>query len=105
MAIKRSRIEALTVDDEVKLSRVTHFSILDMNEAYHQIKLDESSHKMTMFYSIFGRLRYKRLNYGPISPQDIFFDKAIDDTIHGLSGVLHISDDFVVYGCDNGEHD
>ena len=39
---------------------------------------------------------YKRLNCGLISSQDIF-DKAIDDTIHGVKGVMHIRDDFIVY--------
>ena len=33
-------------------------------------------------------MRYKRLNYGGQSAQDIF-DKAMNNTIHGLDGVLH----------------
>ena len=36
--------------------------------------------------------------------QDIF-DKAMDDTIAGLNGVLHIRDDFIVFGKGNTEHD
>ena len=51
-----------------------------MNEAYHQIELEESSQHMTTFYGTDGRLRYKRLNFGSISSQDIF-DKAMDNTI------------------------
>ena len=49
-------------------------------------------------------MRYTRLNYGTISAQDIF-DKAMDDTTEGLSGVLHIRDDFIVFGKDSNDHD
>ena len=103
-AIKRPRRESLTVEDvKVKLAHAKVFSILDMNEAYHQIELEESSRHMTTFYGTDGRLRYKRLNFGSISSQDIF-DKAMDDTIQGLKGVLHIRDDFIIYGEDQKEH-
>ena len=104
-AIRRPMTESLTVEDvKVKLSRAKVFSKLDMNEAYHQIELDEESRHATTFYGTTRRLRYKRLNYSAISSQDIF-DKAMDDTIHGLSNVLHIRDDFVVYGENTAEHD
>ena len=33
------------------------------------------------------------------------FDKALDDTISGLQGVLHIRDDFIVFGRENTEQD
>jgi hypothetical protein len=49
-------------------------------------------------------MRYTRLNYGTISAQDIF-DKTMDDTIEGLDGILHIRDDFIIYGGNNQEHD
>jgi len=67
-----------------------------MNEGYHQLELDESSRHMTTFYGTECKMRYTRLNYGTISAQDIF-DKAMDDTIAGLDGVLHIRDDFIVF--------
>lgn len=104
-AIKRPITEAMTVEDiKFKLEGATVFSALDMNEGYHQLELDEDSRHLTTFYGASTKLRYTRLNYGTISPQDIF-DKAISDTIEGLDGVLHIRDDFVVYGKDNKSHD
>ena len=48
-------------------------------------------------------MRYTRLDFGTTSDQDIF-DKAMDDTIEGLDGVLHIRDDFIVYGSNDEEH-
>ena len=40
------------------------FTVLDANKAFHQIKLDEESSKMTTFQTPFGRYRYKRMPYG-----------------------------------------
>lgn len=104
-AILRPVIEALTVEDiKFKHEGATVFSVLNMNEGYHQLEFDESSRHMTTFYGTERKMSYTRLNYGTISSQDIF-DKAMDDTISGLQGVLHIRDDFIVFGMDNTEHD
>ena len=40
-------------------------------------------------------MRYKRLNYGTNSAEDIF-NKAMDDTIAAQNGVFHIRDYFIV---------
>jgi hypothetical protein len=104
-AIKRPITEAPTVEDiKVKLNGSSIFSVLDMNEAYHQIELDEESRHVTTFYGTSNKMRYTRLNYGTISSQDIF-DKAMDDTINGLDGVLHIRDDFIVHRKSREDHD
>ena len=103
-AIKRPIIEAMTVDDiKFQLSEATVFSVLDMNEAYHQIELAPESRHLTTFYGVNSKMRYTRLNYGTISAQDIF-DKAMDDTVSGIQGVLHIRDDFIVYGKTQQDH-
>jgi len=104
-AIKRPVCEIMTVEDlKVKLNGARVFSILDMNEGYHQLELDRDSRYITTFYGTKTKMRYTRLNYGTISAQDIF-DKAMDDTITGLEGVCHIRDDFIVYGCNDQDHD
>ena len=104
-AILRPVTEALTVEDiKFKHEGATVFSVLNMNEGYHQLEFDESSKHMTTFYGTECKMSYTRLNYGTISSQDIF-DKAMDDTISGLQGVLHIRNDFIVFGMDNTEHD
>ncbi len=104
-AIKRPMTESLTVEDvKVRLAGSAIFTVLDMNESYHQLELETTSRHLTTFYGTDGRYRYKRLNYGTISSQDIF-DKAMDDTIQGLEGVLHIRDDFVIHGATKEDHD
>lgn len=104
-AILRPVTEALTVEDiKFKLEGATIFSVLDMNEGYHQLELDEDSRHLTTFYGTKCKMRYTKLNYGTISSQDIF-DKAMDDTVTGLNGVLHIRFDFLVFGKGNADHD
>ena len=75
-----------------------------MRIRYHQLELNEESRHLTTFYGTECKMRYTRLNYGTVSAQDIF-DKAMDDTIAGLNGVLHIRDDFIVFGKDSADHD
>ena len=97
--------EAKTVEDiKIKLEDSTVFNVLDMNECYHQVELDEDHRHPAAFYRTDCKMRYTRLNYGTISAQDIF-DKAMDGTIAGLNGVLHIRDDFTVFGKGNADND
>ena len=104
-AIKRRVTEIPTVMDiKFKLESAKVFSVLDMNEEYHQLELEESSHHLNTFYGSRQKMKYTGLNYGAISARDIF-DKAMDNTIEGLSGVMHIRDDFIVFGKNNEEHD
>ena len=94
-AIKRPVTEPITVEDvKFKLNGATVFSVLDMNEGYHQIELDENSRFITTFHGTENKLRYTRLNFGTISAQDIF-DKAMDDTLC----------DFILYGKADAQHD
>ena len=104
-AIKRPITEVPTVSDiRFRLEGAKVFSVLDMNEGYHQIELDKESRHLTTFHGTQQKIRYTRLNFGTFSAQDIF-DKAMDDTIDDLNEVLHIRDDFIVYGRSNKEHD
>ena len=91
-AILRHVTKALTVEDiKLKLEGATVFSVLDMNEGYYQLELDEDSRPLTTFYGTDCKIEHTRLNYGTISAQDIH-------TIAGLNGMLHIRDDFIVFG-------
>ena len=98
-AIKRPITEALTVEDiKVRLEGSKVFSILDMNEAYHQLELCEEI--VTWQHSVARVVEWDIKDW---ITQDIFY-KA-DDTIHGLDGVLHIRDDFIIHGSSQEEHD
>lgn len=98
-------IEVLIVEDiKFKFEGVMVFSVLDMNEGYYQLELDEDSRYLIIFYGIDCKMRYIRLNYGIILVQDIF-DKVIDDSIVGLNGVFCIRFVFIVVGKGNVDYD
>ena len=104
-AIKRERHIVPTVDDIItSLNGSSHFSKLDLNQGYHQLELDESSRKFTVFSTHRGLFRYKRLNFGVNAAAEIFQNR-IRKSLEGLEGVLNISDDLLVYGTSQEEHD
>ncbi|XP_041471843.1 uncharacterized protein K02A2.6-like [Lytechinus variegatus] len=104
-AIKRERHIIPTVDDLIaSLNVATTFSTLDLNSGYHQIELDEESCQYTVFSTHVGLFRYKRLNFGLCSASKVF-QHAIQITFQDLPGVLNISDDLLVFGRDQAEHD
>lgn len=95
----------MTVDDiKFKLECTTIFSVLDMNKGYHQLELDESSRHLTTFFETNSRMGYTRLNCETIFAHNIF-NEVTDDTIEGLKGMLHVRDDFIVFGKHINNHD
>ena len=51
-----------------------------------------------------GIFQYKGLNFG-INTATELFQKAIENVLSGLEGVKNISDDIIVHGKDQAEHD
>ena len=83
-AIKRPYTQIPTTEDIVtKFQGATTFSKLDLKEAYHQFELTPESRNITAFYGPEGLLRYKRLNYGTKSSQDIL-QIEIQRTLAGI---------------------
>ena len=73
------------------------FSKMDANAGYWSIHLDEASQEITTFLTPFGRYCYNRLPYGVCVSQDRIPARA--------PGWLGITDNVVMYGHDNVEHD
>ena len=84
------------------LNGATVFSKLDLNSAYHQLELDETSRSMTTFSTHIGLRRYKRLIFGANCSAEIFQD-ALATALGGLRGVMNVWDD-IVYGNTPEEH-
>jgi hypothetical protein len=80
------------------------FSKLDLNQGYHQLELSPESRYITTFSTHVGLRRYKRLNFGVNSAAEIF-QEAIRSVIEGVPGSLNISDDIIIYGSTQAEHD
>lgn len=103
--IRRPHYPMRTIDDITsKLSGAKYFSVLDATKGYWSIRLNEKSSYLTTFNSPFSRYRYLRLPMGIRSSQDIF-NRKIDETFEGLSGVTSIVDDILVWGKTRSEHD
>lgn len=80
------------------------FSTLDLTTGYHQIELHPDSRYITTFSMHVGLRRYKRLNFGISSAAEIF-QNTIRETLSDIPGVLNVSDDMLVYGTSQEEHD
>jgi hypothetical protein len=80
------------------------FSKLNLLSGYHQFTLASEFRSITTFATHKGLRRHKRLNLGTNSASEIF-QKMIQDQICDIPGSLNISDDVVVFGKTQREHD
>ena len=104
-ALKRERYPIPTMDDILpQLTKSKFFSKLDLSNAYWHVHLDEESSKLTTFQTPHGRYRWKRLPFGTSVSSEIF-QKRLDQALEGLQGVIGVSDDIVVHGETEEEHD
>ncbi|XP_064462820.1 uncharacterized protein K02A2.6-like [Ornithodoros turicata] len=104
-AVKRERYPIPTVDDVLEeIGEAQVLSELDHREGYHQIELDEASRDITTFSTHVGNFRLKRLIYGVSCAPEVF-QKIIQDVLQGCEGVRNISDNTIVYGRNQEEHD
>ena len=80
---------------EAKFSGVERFSKLDLKEAYNQFVLSEESRNMTAFYGPDGLYRFKRLNYGTKSAQDIM-QIELRKILAGIEHQMNMADDILI---------
>ena len=104
-AILRERHQTPTVEElTTDLNGAKIFSKIDLTSGYHQLELQESSRSITTFSTHIGFFRYKRLNFGISSASEIF-QETIRNVIHDISNARNISDDIIVFGTTQQEHD
>ena len=104
-AIQRERHPQPTIDDLLNdLNGARYFSKLDLTSAYHQLELDKESRYITTFTTHKGLFQYKRLNFGTNSASEIF-QHTLQNVFNGISGCRNISDDIIVFGATQREHD
>ncbi len=80
------------------------FSKLDLNWGYHQLELTPESRGITTFVTHCGLYRYKRLLFG-VSSASEQYQHEIQRALAGLEGQVNISDDIIVHGKNQKEHD
>lgn len=104
-AIEREHHLLPTIDELIHdMNGATVFSKLDLRSGYHQLELDKDSRYITNFNTHIGIYRYKRLNFGISSASEIF-QATISSLLRGIKGAQNISDDIVVYGKTQEDHD
>ena len=104
-AIKRCHHRVPTLEEIThKMAKSKWFSKLDAKNGYWSIELDEESQNLTCFNSPFGRYCFMRMPFGLVMSQDVFQQK-MDQILEKCSGTIGISDDVVVFGKDEKEHD
>ena len=105
LSILRERHAMPTVDDLiVRMNGAKVISKFDLKCGYNQIVIEESCRYITAFCTHLGIFQYKRLNFGINTAAEIF-QKAIERVLSGLENVINISDDIIVFGKDQSEHD
>lgn len=104
-AILRERHPIPTVDEIMQsLNGSKVFSKLDLKWGYHQLELTPESRGITTFVTHCGLFRYKRLLFGVNSASEQY-QHEIQTALAGIEGQENISDDIIVHGKDQAEHD
>ena len=86
------------------LNGATVFTTLDVTSSYHQLELHPERRHITTFTTHVSLRRYKRLIFGINAASEIF-QNEIAKLLVGLPDCKNISDDIIVYGRDEKEHD
>ncbi|CAC5357574.1 unnamed protein product [Mytilus coruscus] len=104
-ALSREQHLLPTIDELIHdLTGARLFTKLDLRSGYHQLELHPSSRYITKFSTHAGLFCYKRLNFGISSASEIF-QEVIRNVVSGIPGVKNISDNIIIYGKSQAEHD
>ena len=104
-AVVREKYPIPTVEEIMhEFNGSTIFTKLDLRPGYHQIMLEEESRKLTAFACHRGLFCCRRLHFGFANAAESYH-KYIELSLEGLDGVRNISDDLIVHGSNQEEHD
>jgi len=87
---------------ELKDSHV--FTKADLFAGYWDVVLDHESGLLTTFQTCFGRYRFLRLPFNTLVSSEIFQKKLLE-ALDGLSNVICIADDVIIYSRNNVKHE
>ena len=85
-------------------SMESSFSQLDLSDAYLQLAISEEHTEITTITTPKGLFKFKRLPFG-IKTAPAIFQRAMDETLSGLDGILAYFDDILIMGPTMEEHD
>ena len=79
------------------------FITLDMSQAYQQLVLEEGSRNLVVINMHRRLFRYTRIPFGVSSAPGIF-QRAMENLLRGIRGVVVYIDDILITGVTNEEH-
>jgi hypothetical protein len=105
LAIKREHYVIPTSEDVIaRLHGKKIFTVIDMKDAFWQIKLDDYSSRLCTFNTIFGRFSFCRLPFGVTCAPEVL-QKRNMEVFGDIAGVHVIFDDLLIAADDEAEHD
>ncbi|MCG8044483.1 MAG: RNase H-like domain-containing protein, partial [Candidatus Thiodiazotropha endolucinida] len=103
--VKRENFPLPAIDQSLGLlSGAKYFSKIDLNFAFWQILLSSRCKMLTTFITPFGRYVFNRLPMG-LSSSSEYLQKRMTQLLEGIDGVICQTDDVLVYGRTETEHD
>ncbi|XP_052888447.1 uncharacterized protein K02A2.6-like [Anopheles moucheti] len=94
----------LPADIFAKLGNCTHFTQIDLSDAFLQVEIDEQSRRLLTINTHKGLYSYNRLPPG-IKIAPAAFQQLMDKMLVGIRGVSSYMDDIIVGGRNQKEHD
>ena len=105
LAILTERYVMPTPDDiRFRLNGMTVISKLDLNRAYEQFVVSPLDRHIMVFATHVGMFQSKRLFFGLKSAAELF-QKKLTEILRDITGSMNVSDDILVFGKDQEEHD
>ena len=99
VAIRREYYPMPTIEEvNTRLNKARFFTVLDTNNGFWQISLDDRSSMLTCFNTPFGRYRWMRMPFGINSAPEVW-QRTMNQLVEGLKGTEVIQDDFLIVGC------
>ena len=96
-AIRRPKYQIPTFEEQVpKLKGAKSFSIVDVNQGFTNMRLDQTSFMMTTMHTSFGRYRWFRFPYGIASGTEEYQNRQ-HQAIKALENIINIADDILIY--------
>ena len=104
-ALEREPYYTWTIEEILgKFDGMTQFTIADFNKGYWMVELHPDLRKLTTMALDIGRFQWTQLPMGSIVTQDVF-QRKLKSIFLDVLGITGITDDMIIYGRDNQEHD
>lgn len=104
-SVRRENFPLPIIDQSLgRMANAKYFSKLDATSSFWQVQLAEESKLLTTFITPYGRFAFNRLPFG-LSSSSEYFQKRMSQILEGIEGVLCQTDDVLIFGQTEHEHD